>query len=293
MKLRALADADVPALRAIQHAQAGAKDPKWSTAELRASLFDHARDHGNRVVVAARGGGVAGCAGWVEAAPMLYGYPVLCADDEAAGALVRHLIGRARELDATLRVSVTPGEVAKRRALAGAGMTPMFDFITVSRALRRGDGHPWSRVGRRVRWAELDAAALADVYNDTFAEVPNSPAQTPADLRAQLDEPLVDREATAAWAGADGYLAFVQVDRDADDSGRFATLAAIGVRAAARGHGLAAAIVDDVIARVSGEVTEARALIASVNTASLALFAGRGFVERCRRTVFELASSRA
>ena len=70
-------------------------------------------------------------------------------------------------------------------------------------------------------------------------------------------------------------------------------LYAIGVRAAARGHGLAAAIVDDVLARVCGDVTEARALIASTNVASLSLFAGRGFRERSRRTVFELIATPA
>jgi len=291
VKLRALTDADVPALRALQHAQAGPRDPRWSTAELRASLFDHARDHGRRVVVAARRGAVAGCAGWVEAPPMCFGAPVVAGDDEAAAALVAHVVGRARELGATLRISATPGEEAKRRALLGAGMTPIFDFITVSRPVRRGDGHPWSRAGRRVRWAELDAAAFADVHNDTFAGVPNATPLTADEMRAQLDEALVDRDATAAWASADGYLAFVQVERDADEHGRFGTLAAIGVRAAARGHGLAAAIVDDVLARIAAEVSEARALIASTNAASLALFASRGFTERCRRTVFELAAA--
>jgi len=293
MRLRALADADVPALRAMQHAQAAPGDPRWSTAELRASLYDLARDHGRRVVVAVRGGAVLGCAGWVDAAPMVFGAPVLASDDAAADALIAHLLDHARALGATLRVSATPSEAAKRRALAGAGMTPIFDFVTVARAIRRGDGAPWARVGRRVRWAELDAAAFADVHNATFDGVPNSTPLTAVEMRAQLDEPLVDREATAAWASNDGYLAFVQVERDGDDAtGRFATLAAIGVRAAARAHGLAAAIVDDVLARVSAEVTEARALIASTNAASLALFAGRGFVERCRRTVFETRTQR-
>lgn len=290
MKLRPLGESDVPALRALQHAQAVPGEPRWSTAELRASLFDHARDHGRRVVVASHRTTVLGCAGWVEASPMMFGAPVLAADDAAAAALVEHLIARARTLGCTLRVSASKGEHAKRRALETGGMAAIFDFVTVSRPVRRGDGAPWARAGRRVRWAELDAALLADVHNDTFAGIPNAVPVTAAEMRAQLDEALVDREATAAWAGAEGYLAFVQVERDADDAGRFATLGAIGVRAAARGHGLAAAIVDDVLARVSTDVSEARALIASTNAASLALFAGRGFRERSRRTVYELAA---
>lgn len=287
--LRPLREADLPALLGLQHAFTGS-GPRWSIEELRGQLTDAVRDHGRRVVVAARGEAIAGAAGWVEAAPMLYGAPVLAADDEAAAALVEHLVARARAIDAThLRVSVTDGDAPKRRALEAAGAAAIFDFVTVSRSLGPGDGVLYSGSLLRVPHTELDVARFADVSNETFAGVPSSAPATPDEIRGQLDAALCDRTATAAWADGDGrYVAFLQVSRDRDDRGRFATVEAVGVRAALRGQRLAAALVDDAIARVATEVGELRALIASTNTASLALFTGRGCVERSRRTVFEL-----
>ena len=291
IELRALREADLPALLALQHRFTGA-GPRWSLEELRGQLHDVARGHGARVVVAARGAVIAGAAGWVEAAPALYGAPVLAGDDEAAAALIAHLVARARAIDAThLRISATDADLPKQRALAAAGAEAIFDFVTVVRRVQPGDGAPYAGPYRRVPHAELDLAAFTDVSNDTFAGVPSSPPATEAEIRGQLDAPLCDRAATAAWADGDRYVGFVHVTRDADDRGRFATVEAVGVRAERRGRGLAAALIDDAIARITADCGELRALIASTNTASLALFAARGCVERSRRTVHEIRFS--
>jgi ribosomal protein S18 acetylase RimI-like enzyme len=285
VELRPLREADLPALLALQRG--------GSPAELRTQLHDAARGHGARVVVAVRGDEIAGVAGWVEAAPALYGAPVLAGDDEAAAALIAHLVARARAIDAThLRVSATDADGPKRHALAAAGAVPVFDFVTVVRPLGPADGALYAGSLRRVPHADLDLAAFTDVSNQTFAGVPSSPPSTEEEIRGQLDAPLCDRTATAAWADGERYVGFVHVTRDADDRGRFATVDAVGVRAEQRGRGVAAALVDDVIARVAAECGELRALIASTNTASLALFAARGCVERSRRTVYEIRFTR-
>lgn len=290
--LRPLAADDLPALLALQHRDAG-PDHRLSAVELHDQLHDAGRGHGRQVVVATRAGHIVGGAGWVEAAPWCFGSPVIAADDEAATLLIAHVVARAHAVGARhLRISALAAETAKRTALAAAGFAAALDFITVVRAVTAGDGTAWSRPWRRIGWGELDVDALTDVHNDTFAGVPNSVDATAAELREQLDGPRVDRSATAAYVDdavdRARYLAFVQVERDRADRGPVATLATIGVRAAARGHGDAAAIVDDVLARVASDVREARALIASTNLASLGRFHRLGFVERARRTVYQL-----
>ena len=287
--LRPLREADVPALLALQHAFAGA-GPRWSIEELRGQLTDAARARGAQVVVAARGDEVVGAAGWVEAPPALYGAPVLAGDDEAAATLIAHLAARARTIAATqLRITVTDADGPKRRAVEAAGGRAIFDFVSVAAAIAPGDGARYAGHYHRVGHGELDPARLADVSNETFAGVPNSPPQSAEDFRHQLDDPRCDREATAAWTDSTGrYVAFVQVSRDRDERGRFVTVDAIGVRAEQRGRHLGAAIIADVIARVAGEVAELRALIASSNAPSLGLFAARGCTETSRRTVYEI-----
>lgn len=286
VELRAVCQADVPALLAIPGAPPSAED-------LRGQLFDAARDRGRRVVVAARGGAVAGCAGWVEAPPWCYGAPVLAADGEVAAALVAHVVARARGFAERIRISAAADEPAKHAALRGAGFAPVFDFVTYARRVGPGDGAVAALPWRRIGWADLDVERLRDVENDTFAGVPNAPPMSADELAEALASPRCDRDATAAWADdAGAYVAFAQLSRDADERGRFASVDAVGVRAALRGRGVAAALIDDVIARVAGEVAEVRALIASTNAASIALHAGRGFAERARRTVYEAALTR-
>jgi ribosomal protein S18 acetylase RimI-like enzyme len=286
--LRPLREDDLPELLAIQHAHAGG-GPRWSVDELRHQLYDDARDRGRRAVVAARGGEAVGVAGWVEALPFLYGAPVLALDESVARPLIGHLVARAREIDArSVRISATPGEPGKRAALLAAGFEAAFDFVTVVRSVRPGDGAVWAGEAQRVAFELLDDDLLVDVHNETFDGLPNSPALTAAQLREQLDAPLTDRAATAAWKLGERYVAFVQVSRDVEGDTPFVTIDAIGVRAELRGRRIAQAILEDVLARSSVAAREARALIASTNTASLALHASRGFAERSRRTVFDL-----
>lgn len=277
IELRALAEADLPALLAL-----------WdggTALELRGSLYDAARDFGRRVVVAVRGGAVVGCAGWVEAGPWCYGAPVIAADEAAAAAVLVHLVEQARAAGAArVRVSAAAGEAGKRAALAAAGFVPVFDFIWFARPVRPGDGArrevPWPRVPH----ARLDPDRFRAVHNLTFEGVANAKALTREEVVDLLDAPLTDRRTTAAWEAGDRYVAFLHTEREDD----IVTIAAIGVDAAVRGQGVAQAILDDLLSRAADEgVRELRALIASVNAPSLALHTGRGFVETSRRTVFE------
>ncbi len=283
---RALAQADLPAIHALHLATVGAHPP-MSRDELASQLWDVARARGRQVVVAVDRDAVVGCAGWVEAPPWCYGAPVFAATPAAARFLAETLVSRARACGASrARVSVFPGEDVKRAALAAAGFAPAFDFVTVARRRAPGDGARWAGPWRRVPYARLEAAALRDVHDDSFAGVANSAPLELDAVRELLDGPGLDRDATCALADADGrYAAFVVVLRDADADGPFAVIDMIGVRAGARRRGLAAALLDDALARVDAPAV--RALIASTNAASLALHASRGFTEVARRTVVE------
>ncbi len=283
---RALAQADLPAIHALHVATVGAHPP-MSPDELAGQLFDVARDQGRRVVVVVDGEVITGCGGWVEAPPYCFGAPVFAVTPAAAQFLAAHLLAHARACGARwARVSVFPGEDVKRAALADAGFAPVFDFVTVARARGAGDGVPWAGGLRRVPWAQLDADALRDVHDDSFAGVPNAAPLELDAVRELLASPALDRDATAAFADPDGrYQAFVVILRDAELQARFAVIDMIGVRAGARGQGVARAILDDVLARVDAPLV--RALIASTNAGSLALHAGRGFTELARRAVVE------
>jgi predicted GNAT superfamily acetyltransferase len=284
---RALAQADLPLIHALHLATVGAHPP-MSAADLAAQLYDVARDRGRRVVVTVDGDAITGCAGWVEAAPWCFGSPVFAVTPAAAEFLVAHVIARARACGATrTRITVYPGEALKRAALVAAGFQPAFDFVTLARARAAGDGARWAGPLRRVAVDAMDVEALRDVNNDTFDGVPNSSPFDAEQIREMLASPALDHAATAAYADADGrYQAFVVIMRDADPSGPFGVVDAIGVRTSQRGRGVAAAILDDVLARV--DAPQLRALIASSNAASLALHAARGFTELARRVVTEL-----
>jgi GNAT superfamily N-acetyltransferase len=270
--IRPFEDGDVAAL----HTLAGA----GSIAELRANLTDAGRDFGRRVVIVEESGAVIGGAGWVEAPPNCYGAPVIARDARVAALLVAHVIDRARACGASrLRISAHPHEDGKRVALEGAGFAPQFDFVTVQR--RDPAGRETSMP--RIAHAAIDPARFTDAYNDTFAGVPNVEPLSPEEVARLLAHELTHRDATAAYGDYDG---FVHVERDTDEDGPHAIIAAIGVRAAQRRRGLAGAILDDALARMTEPAC--RALIASTNAASLALHASRGFRELRRRTVWEL-----
>jgi ribosomal protein S18 acetylase RimI-like enzyme len=280
--LRGLDAADLPALSSLA--------PCWSEAALRSELYDAARGHGRQVVVAVRGRVISGCAGWVAATPCWFGAPVIALDPTAASALIAHVVERARQHGAErVRVSASDAEPVKREALVAAGFVPRLDMATVVRPASAAAAAPVAL--DRVPWAELDAAAWTASRNDSFVGVDNAPPESVDVIAEQLASPLTARDATAAWRdGLDrGYAALVRVERDVDDRGRFGAIAEIAVRPAWRGRGLAGAILDDALARLD-DVVEVRALIASTNLASLALHAGRGFVERARRTVYEVVT---
>src|SRR5688572_6056213 len=106
-ELRPLARTDLPALRALQHEFAG-EGPRWAPEQVERYFTDPAHDHGRRAVVAERAGAVVAAAGWVEAGDEFFGSPVLARDADAAGAVVDHLLARARALGArTIRISTT------------------------------------------------------------------------------------------------------------------------------------------------------------------------------------------
>jgi ribosomal protein S18 acetylase RimI-like enzyme len=257
--------------------------------ELRQQLFDVARGHGANTVTALRAGDAVGCAGWVEALPWLYGAPLLAPDEVVAQRLIAHVVDRAHAIGAKrLRMSASAEERGKRAALVAAGFQPALDFIWFARALRPGEGKRASLPWRRVSWEELDVERYRDVHNDTFAGIPNAPALSREVVEDELSRDHLDRTATAAWVDEAGrYVAFVQVERDPGVEGGRRTIESIGVRAELRGRGVARDILEDVIARVSQEAGELRALIASTNTPSILLHTGLGFQEQSRRTVFE------
>ncbi len=281
MSLRRAEARDVPALLTLPGAP--------SAEELHEQLFDAARGHGANTLVALEAGVPVGCVGWVEAPPWCFGAPVLARDEGVARRLVAHVVEQARASGASrVRIGVTPGEPGKRAALESAGFSPALDFIWYARALKSGEGRMAALPWRRVPWNELDIEQYVDARNDTFDGIPNAPPVSRDVMADELAQARIDRQATAAWSDEEGrYVAFVQVQRDTDQDGRHGIIDAIGVRAAVRGRGVARALLEDVMARVSGEVGELRALIASTNLPSIALHTSRGFREKSRRTIFE------
>jgi ribosomal protein S18 acetylase RimI-like enzyme len=266
VNLRDLADTDLAALAALF---------RGTPAQLGRDLRD-----GREVVVAARGEEIAGCAATIVAGSDGFGAPVLATDPGTAMTLVGHVVERcAAGGAARIRISAFPDEVDKLAALRAHGFAPVFDFVTVARA-PGGEVAPAPRL-QRLGYDRLDPARFAEAYNACFADVPNAPPLSAAQMAHDLAAPTTDRALTCAWGDYDGL---VLAERDRDARGTFVDVTAIGARV--RRQGLGGAILDDLLARVTG-VDEVRALIATTNAASLALFTARGFVEHARRTVYE------
>lgn len=296
--LRALSEDDLAPLLALQHRLAG-RSPSWSAAELREEVFDHARGEGRNVVVAEVGGHVRGVAGWVHAPPWLYGAPVVVAGAEAAERLVAHLVDRGRALGvAHLRVSVGDAEHDKRAALLVRGFRPVFAFITFTRRIGRAPAFPetWQPFAveglTRIAHADLDPHALAPLHNATFRDVPNAPPVDAEEMRRALAADSTDRELTSAYVDGQGrYRAFLLAVRDVEDGVPFVAVDAIGVDERLRGRRVGQAILEDALWRNAlreAPAEELRALIASINLASIALHRRVGLAERCRRTVHQL-----
>src|SRR5262249_44230069 len=161
------------------------------------------------------------------APPTCYGAPMIAPDRAVAAALIDHVRGRARACGATrVRISAYDDEPGKRAALLAAGFAPLFDFVTVG--CDSPHGARWSRDWPRIRTGEVDPARWSAVHNGVCAGVPNPEPLDPAEMARLLAHPLTCRAATAAYGDYDG---FVHVEHEPG----FATIAAIGVRAAHRG----------------------------------------------------------
>ncbi len=287
IELRALdRDRDLDALVALQRAHAP-EHRRWDRAKAESELTDIGRERGANVVVAWRGGQRVGVAGWVSLAAAqgeFYGAPVVAADPDVADALVAHVEQRAREAGAEwVRVSSWPEELAKAETLAARGYEEAFHFVELAAevaALPRREGRMPEDLGRVPLAQVLERpAAYADLFNDTFRDVPNAAHMTEELAAESLAELAMLEEATQFWGDSSGrYQAFsITLARGYID--------AFGVRDGFQRRGVGGAMLARTIeaARAAG-LAELTSTVASTNGASLRLHQRFGFgeVERCR-----------
>jgi GNAT superfamily N-acetyltransferase len=279
VELRGLERADVPALLAIQRAT---NNLPWDVAALEAQLFDPAREGGKNACVAVRGGEIAGVAGWVDADGIQFGAPVIAADEEAARALIEHVIAHARgRAAAWLRIGCAEREVEKRHALDARGFRVVFWFVILGCEAVPRAVPPIAL--RHVPIAEVATEIVKDLHDSTFAGVDNAPHIPLAEARHLQDHAWPD--ASGVWFEGDEPAAFVH----AVHRGDLVDIADIGVAARFRKRGLARMLVDrTVTAAAAAGAREVQALVASTNTASLALHHAAGFTERWRRSMLQL-----
>ncbi len=285
MLLRPLADTDLAALVAIQHATAGSS-AAWSEATLARQL----RDHGRHVVVAEQGG-VRGVAAWLVADGAWFGSPVLAADAETAGVLVAELVARARAGGArSLRIGCADGELHKRAALIARGFVARLAFVTLASPPAPRPGARLAGL-RRVAVTDVAVAVYRDLHDETFAGLDNA-APLALDAASAL-QGAAWPDGSGVWLDGDEPAAFLQLIRDREPIDHV-LIDAIGVRAAWRRRGIARALVDHAIdAAARAGAAEVRANIASTNGPSLALHRAAGLREASRREMFELATSEA
>jgi ribosomal protein S18 acetylase RimI-like enzyme len=252
---------------------------------LQTDLSDHARGFGRQTVVALQGGQPVGCAGWVTLGVphdgCAYGIPLFAAEGDVAQSLVARVIREVAAAGAKrLRIGCFAAEQGKRRALADAGFRHLFSFVRLEKSL------PFAGKAVVPDWlttvlpARIDWDALAELYCETFREVPNAPPETAEQMRGE-------------WHDGDWLAGRVLADRSgiyqAFSLVRGCEMAAIGVRAALRGKGLADALYHiagtSLVDRGHRTVT---ALVADCNQPSMALHLRLGFREsRPRSDVFE------
>jgi ribosomal protein S18 acetylase RimI-like enzyme len=290
LRLRPCRADDLAPLLACQHGL-GVR-PAWSLAYLTEQLTDVARAHGQHVAVAERAGRVVGAVGWVDAGAMWFGAPMIAPEAEVADALIAEVVGRARAAGAAA-VRIGNNTPVLAEVLAGRGFAWALAFSTVGRATARRSCAPPSALPSaltQVALPEAAPAALVDLHNAAFAGLDNT---RPID-RDELDAMIATSwpAGSAAWLDDRGRAAAMIIairDRDHGDDHDHAVIDLIAVAESARRRGLARAIVDrtlEVAARAG--VPEVRALIASTNTASLALHAAAGFTELWRRDIWQL-----
>ena len=300
--LRPYQEGDLAAIVELQHRWAPAHR-RWSREEASEQLTDTAREHGDNTLVALRHGVIVGAIGWVElgiSAGEFYGAPFLARDDATADLLLEQLLARARQLGAAwIRVSIWPGEESKRRAVERAGFVWVRDFIDFELALGQGDEtsaqlsefgdlHPVNvtavaESSSHESTDAIDPQRFADLYNECFRDVDNSPETTVDIARETWESELTWPEASALLADETGrYQAFSIVHKSGD-------LDTVGVTAAWRKRGLARAMIDHAKrhARKAG-LTRLLSSCSSHNEQSLALHAALGFIELGRLQVWQL-----
>ncbi|HVV86258.1 MAG TPA: GNAT family N-acetyltransferase [Kofleriaceae bacterium] len=275
-----------------------APDPPWRDgAEARAQLTADALGRGAHVRVAERGGRVVGVGGYVAAPPWLYLWPVMADDGEAAGALLEALVAAGAgggERIERARVSVRAIEPGKEAAVVARGYQRSIEFVEVVRqadkmvrqADKVGVGTAAAAGLERRAGAAIDRRAMHATHERSFAEIANTAPMSEADFDRLLDGAAAWPEATAAWFAADGTCAGFVIGLRHPDHG---VVEAIGVHPAFRRRGLAAAMLEHLLAAAAeAELPEVRAMIAGNNAGSLALHAAAGFVERARKQLWDL-----
>jgi ribosomal protein S18 acetylase RimI-like enzyme len=255
--------------------------PRFTLEDLRRMVTGEARARGADVRVAERDGEVVGCAGWVARDSAFFISPLIAADGEVAGTLV----------DACCEVA---GGAAWMRAFIGARRSPIADVlvergfvphsesVTLARATAPDTATP---IPGWIALPDVDLDRLLALDNATFRDVPNSLPTSRAELDEVLEHVVVD--ATGVVERDRVYVGFVVVDRELGDEPH-ASINAIGVADAVRRQGLATALVRHAIAGAHrAGFAEIRALVSSLNPASMALHAGLGFTPKYRRYVWQ------
>jgi ribosomal protein S18 acetylase RimI-like enzyme len=286
VRLRPLDRADLPAVLALQHAQA-APGARWSEATLAAQLLDPDHAGGAHVRVADDGGEIAGVIGWIAGGDGEYfGAPLLARDPATAAVLVDDVVARARAAGAAwIRIGCGGDGDPRRAALVERGFAVALQFLTYTcAAARRAAAIPAELV--RVPLAEVAPAVLQALHDATFASVDNSLPISPGEVRHLQARAWPD--ASGVWMDGARAAAFLVLLRERAPADHV-VIDAIGVGDAWRRRGIGRALVDHAIdAAARDGAREVRALIASTNRASRALHEAAGLRVASTRDVLEL-----
>ena len=270
MIVRLLGDGDTDALLAIQHLRAGL-DSRWTRTHLDDVLRDPARARGVNVRVAVDGGQVVGAVGWVRGDSEFFASPFIAATPAAARTLVDLSLLQARGAR-WIRVSVGERESEISDVLAERGFALHSEMIELAR--------PTEDLPSELDVTDIRAAdreRLLELYNSTFRDVPNA---LPID-REELDSFVESSFVDASSVTPHGFLI-------ARDHGDHAEIYVTGVEAEQRGKGLGRAMVLRAVAAAArAGIPEIRAVVSSVNPASLELHTRSGFTPKFRRFVWQ------
>ncbi len=285
--VRAWRDDDAAAVAALTR-RYFAPDPPWDAAAARAQLAADALGGGGHVHIVERVGQVVGAGGYVRSPPWLFLWPVMADAGAAAGALVDALLAAGVGVGIRrVRVSVRTNEPHKQAAVIARGFCHAIDFVELVRSGAPTSPRPSPPGVERRHGAAIDRPAMHATHDLSFAGLANTAPMTAADFDLLLDGPAAWPAATAGWFAADGTCAGFVIGLRHDDH---VVVEAIGVHPAWRRRGLAAVMLDHLLAAaVMDGAPEVRAIIASDNPGSLGLHAAAGFGERARKAIWELA----